>query len=272
MDRLMCLHAQSNGLPLEVWVNGVPVLSLPAGVTSQSVTVHEFLHSGSNRISLVVAPPPVAVALGAPEVPGEPRLAAAPAWAHARLVLLRQGKSLADEAIRVLAEVGWAVKDGESYTAPTACHQDLDLPVSFPRWRWLDAPVQTPTVQDKHRVLAEIQRLAFDLSRGRPDSLLAACRLKLEELDHAYQRPAGHGAAALRQQVQALWEAGVLATLTPPEANGLLLRPVAEGRLLEALSPTGAPVLATRNDEQAMGNIAWPLRLTLIEGNVYVLR
>lgn len=272
MDRLMCLHAQSSGLPIEVQVNGVPVLSLPAGVASQSVTVHEFLHNGSNRVSLVVDPAPAALSVTAPDAPQAPRLATASAWARARLVLLRQGKSLADEAVRVLAEVAWAVEEGQAYTSPTVCHQDLDLPVSFPRWRWLDAPAPALTLQDRHRVLAEVQRMAFDLSRGRPDSLLTACRLKLEELDHAYQRSPGHGALALRQQVQTLWQAGVLATLSPPEPGGLLLRPVAEGRLLDAITPTGAPVLSTRNEDPALGNIAWPLRLTLIEGNVYVLR
>jgi hypothetical protein len=272
MDRLMCLHVQTSGEPVEVHVNGVPVLALPPGAGSQSVTVHEYLQNGSNRISLVVAPLPVAQAVAAPNAPAQPRMASRPAQARARLVLLRQGKSLADEAVRVLAEVNWAVEEGASFEAPTAVHQDLELPVGFPRWRWLDAPVLNPGPQDRNTVLALVQRIAFDLSRGNPESWLTACRLKLEEVDQAYQRAAGHGAAALRDQVQQLWQAGVLATLQPPTAETLLLRVVAGGRLLECLNPIGAPVLSTLNDEASLANIAWPLRLTLIEGNVYVLR
>lgn len=272
MDRLMCLHVQTSGEPVEALVNGVPVLSLPAGAGSQSVTVHEYLQNGSNRISLAVAPPPVALAVAAPNAPAQPRLASRAAHARARLVLLRQGKSLADEAVRVLAEVNWAVEEGASFEAPTLQHQDLELPVAFPRWRWLDAPVLNPSPQDRQTVLATLQRIAFDLSRGNPDSFLAACRLKLEEVDQAYQRPAGHGAAALREQVQALWKAGALETLQPPTVETLLPRLVAGGRLLECLNPMGAPVLGSQNDDVTLGNIAWPLRLTLIEGKVYVLR
>lgn len=272
MDRLMCLHAQTSGEPVEVHVNGVPVLSLPAGAGSQSVAVHEYLQNGSNRITLVVAPPPIAQAVAAPDAPAQPRMAARPAQARARLVLLRQGKSLADEAVRVLAEVAWTVEEGTSFDAPTAVHQDLELPVGFPRWRWLDAPVLNPGPQDRQAVLALIQRIAFDLSRGNPDGWLAACRLRLEELDHAYQRPTGHGVAALREQVQQLWQAGTLATLRPPTTEMLLLRTVAGGRLLECLNPMGTPVLGTQNDDASLGNIAWPLRLTLIDGKVYVLR
>lgn len=271
MDRLMCLHVQTSGEPVEVLVNGVPVLSLPAGAGSQSVTVHEYLQNGSNRLSLVVAPPPVALAVAAPDAPAQPRMAARAAQARARLVLLRNGKSLADEAVRVMAEVVWAVDEGSSFDAPTVQHQDLELPVGFPRWRWMDAPVLNPGPQDRHLVLAALQRIAFDLSRGNPDTLLAACRLRLEELDHAYQRPTGHGAAALREQVQQLWQSGALATLQPPTAQTLLLRSVAGGRLLECLNPLGAPVLSTQNDD-TQANAAWPLRLTLIEGKVYVLR
>lgn len=272
MDRLMCLHAQTHGEAAEVLVNGVPVLRLPAGPASQSATVHEFLQNGSNRITLVVAPPPLTQAVAAPDAPAQPRLAARAARAQARLVLLRQGKSLADEAVRVLAEVSWAAEEGESFDAPTAVHRDLELPVGFPRWRWLDAPVLSPGPQERQTVLATLQRIAFDLSRGNPDSLLAACRLRLEEVDQAYQRPAGHGAAALREQVQALWQAGALATLQPPTADTLLLRGVAGQRLLECLNPLGAPVLSSQNDDAQLGNVAWPMRLTLIEGKVYVLR
>jgi len=268
MDRLMCLHVQTSGEPVEVQVNGVPVLALPAGAGSRSVTVHEYLQNGSNRISLVVAPLPRAL----PDAPAQPRMAARAAQARARLVLLRQGKSLADEAVRVLAEVGWAVEEGSSFAAPTLCHQDLELPLGFPRWRWLDAPVLSLSAADRQTVLAALQRIAFDLSRGNPDSLLAACRLRLEELDAAYQRPAGHGAAALRAQVQQLWQAGTLATLQPPTTEMLWLREVAGGRLLECLDPLGGPVLASRNDDAGLGNIAFPLRLTLIEGKVYGLR
>ncbi len=272
MDRLMCLHVQTSGEPVEVHVNGLPVLALPAGAGSQSVTVHEYLQNGSNRISLVVAPPPIAQAVAAPSVPPQPRIASRPAQARARLVLLRQGKSLADEAVRVLAEVNWAVEEGASFEVPSTQHQDLELPVGFPRWRWLDAPVLNPGPQDRHTVLAAVQRIAFDLARGNPDSLLAACRLKLEEVDQAYQRTAGHGAAAVRAQVQQLWQAGAFATLQPPTAETLLLRIVAGGRLLECLNPLGAPVLSSLNDDMAPGNVALPLRLTLIEGKVYVLR
>ncbi len=268
MDRLMCLHVQSNGEPVEVHVNGVPLLRLPAGASSQCVTVHEYLLAGSNRLTLVVRPPHPS----APAATTQPRLAERDSAAQARLMLLRSGKSLHDGNARVLGEVSWTAAEGSSFEAPATVEQTLDLPVTFPRWRWLDAPVLQAGATERNLVLAWLQRVAFELSRGNPDLWLSTARLKLEELALAYQRTEAQVTAALRAQVQTLWQDQALATLLPPTAETLVLRPVAGGRLLECLNPMGQPVLSTQNDPAALPNPAWPLRLTLIEGKVYVLR
>ena len=67
-------------------------------------------------------------------------MAIGPTWARARLVLVRQGQSPADPGARVLGVAEWATAEGRSYDAPSAHKREVDLPVSFPRWRWLDAP------------------------------------------------------------------------------------------------------------------------------------
>lgn len=268
MDRLMCLQVDSGGEAVEAFVNGMPVLHLPAGGGSRCVTVHEYLVAGANRLGLQVGPTPLALATaGAP--PPQPRLATTDQVVRARLMLLRQGKR-ADDAARVLGEVQWSAAEGQAYTAPAWVEQALELPVSFPRWRWLDAPVVAPGPAEHALVLGFVQRLAFDLSRGRADSLVAAARLKFEELALAYQWTADDAQARLRAQVQQLYTEQALATLLPPAAADLLLRPLAGGRLLECLNPAGQPVLAL--PAAAPRRQAWPLRLALVEGKVYVLR
>ena len=147
----------------------------------------------------------------------------------------------------------------------------LELPLTFARWRWLDTPVITLRPAERQQVLGFVQRLAFDLSRGDPEALISASRLKLEELAQAYQWPPEQILARWRAQVQQLHLAKSLKALAPPDADGLLLRPVASGRLLDCLNPLGEPVLSLPPDGPAAGQ-AWPLRLALVEGQVYVLR
>jgi hypothetical protein len=74
-----------------------------------------------------------------------------------------------------------------------------------------------------------------------------------------------------RDRLQQLFEAKAL-KIVPPVAEELLLRPLAGGRLFECLTTLGAPVVRTQNDDAALGDQAWPIRLAIVDGRIYVLR
>jgi hypothetical protein len=74
-----------------------------------------------------------------------------------------------------------------------------------------------------------------------------------------------------RDQVQGLYAAKALKVL-PPVADDLVLRPLVDGRLIECLASTGGPALRTSNDAPELGEQAWPIRLAMVEGRIYVLR
>jgi hypothetical protein len=261
MDRLMCLEVKTSGPPVEVAINGLPVLRLGEGAPPRCLPVHEYLLAGANRLSLTVAPP----MLAQENAPPQPRMAASGQAAMARLLLMRQGHTPESPGARELGVVKWAVAEGESYEAPTTMHQDLDLPVAFPRWRWLDAPVMNPGPALSTLLLAWLQRLAYEISRGRPEMLVTASRLKLEELALAYQWPPGSATERLQAELQVLHEAKALAALQPPKPDEVIFRPVAGGRLIDCLSPLGEPALQ-------IPTATWPLRVAVVDGNVYVLR
>jgi len=261
MDRLMCVQLQSSGPAVELAINGLPVLRLPPGAPPRCLPVHEYLLAGTNRLSLTVGPSPVSLE----HLPGQPQLADKGQAAQARLLLLRQGHTPEAQGARELAVLNWAAAEGEAWTAPTQVQQNVELPVAFPRWRWLDAPVMTPSPALTATVLAWLQRLAFELSKGRPEGLLTSSRLRLEELTLAYQWPIGYAADRLKAELQTQFETGALAALQVPKPNDLVLRPVAGSRLLDCLTPLGEPILQ-------LPTAHWPLRVAVVEGNVYVLR
>ncbi len=261
MDRLMCMQVQSSGPAVEVAINGLPVLRLPQGAPPRCLPVHEYLLAGSNRITLQVGPQPI----GLESLPAEPRLAESGQAVQLRLLLLRQGHTPEAAGARELARLDWTAAEGESWTAPALLQQTVELPVAFPRWRWLDAPVMTPSPALTALVLSWLQRLAYDLSKGRPEGLLSSSRLRLEELTLAYQWPAGYAADRLKAELQTLFESGALAELQAPKANALVLRAVAGGRLLDCVNALGEPTLQ-------LPTATWPLRVAVVEGNVYVLR
>lgn len=266
MDRLMVLQLESAGCSAEALVNGLPVLALPAVGGRACLAVHEYVVSGRNQIGLAAGVPPPGQA-AAPQ----PRVAIGPTWARARLVLVRAGQGPNDPNARVLSTLEWAVEEGQSWEAPLAKTSDVELPVNFPRWRWLDAPPIVLTPVSQRQILEFLQQLAVELSRGNPEPLLAAAKLRFDELGLAYQHSAAEGVQRFREHLQELFAAKAL-KIVPPLAETLLLRPVAGARLIECLDPLGAPVLRTQNDDATVGNQSWPIRLAMVEGKIYVLR
>jgi hypothetical protein len=179
-----------------------------------------------------------------------------------------------EAAARTLAQLDWAPPAGESFEAPVRRQEEVSLPVSFPRWRWLDAPVlpvSSPPPPALHaQALSLVQTLAQDLARGEVDRFVSTVRLRTEELALAYQRRPEDEAARLHADLLATHAEGAAAWIAP-ETDALLLRPVAGGRLLECLAADGGPALRTQPDEQGQMR-ALPLRVAAVEGRLYVLR
>ena len=266
MDRLLMLELAAGGCAVEAQLNGMPLAALGPAGGSVSLAVHEYTLAGRNQLSLVIGP----AAPGA-SAPSQPRVAIGPTWARARLVLVRHGQSPADPGARELGVAEWATAEGKAYDAPSTHSRDVDLPVNFPRWRWLDAPPIGVTVPVQRAILEFLQQLAVELGRGNPDPLIAASKLRFDELALAYQTDTNLEVQRFRDQVQRLYAAKALKVM-PPVAAELVLRPLVEGRLIECLAPTGGPALRTSNEVPELGDQAWPIRLAMVEGRIYVLR
>ncbi len=266
MERLLILRLACSGCCAEAVLNGVPLARVGAAQAVVSLPVHEYWLAGGNALALLVHPGPPGAA---PAPVPEPRLSDGQAWASLHLLLPRVG-GLADPAsARTVAQLGWAPVADELYQAPATVATTVNLPIAFPRWRWLDAPVidDLPAIQaDAADYLLEI---ALGLARGNPEPLIHASRLRLEELAAAYQRPLADDVARLRQQVQRLH---ALQPLKPalPSAAKLMLRPVAGGRLLECLNLDGQPLL--QSPVAGGGTRQWPLRIAAVDERFYVLR
>jgi hypothetical protein len=269
IDRLLVLRLDVVDCEAEVLMNGVPIVRANAARTRAVVPVHEYTVAGVNRLELVLWPRAAAESAGEMPAP-EPRVANGKLAARMRVLLPRVGHAADESSARTLVQLDWAPADGVAYDAPLVLSQDVSLPVSFPRWRWLDAPVVESIDELRQTALELVQQLAHGLSRGEVDTFVMATRLRTEELAAAYQRDATDESARLHAHLREL-HAGHRLECLPIDAASLILRSVADGRLLECLDPTGAPALRTAIDAAGCC-VALPLRLAAVEGRLYVLR
>jgi hypothetical protein len=260
MERLMMLQVQAQGCVAEAWLNGVAVARATPAQPVVDLPVHEYALAGANRLELLINP----------EAQEPLLLAAAELAASARLLLPRLGAPADAGSARSLAECSWGLAAGQSAEAPLLAHVEVDLPLAFPRWRWLDAPPAQGSKALEQQALAFVQGLALDLSRGQVESFMTATRLRNEELALAYQRDPASEQARLRKALLQGYAAQAL-SWPPPKAESFRLRPLAGGRLLECLGPEQAPALQSAPDAQGR-RWALPLRLAWVENRFYVLR
>lgn len=264
MDRLLVMRLEVSGCQAEAVYNGVPLARAGGERSVVTLPVHEYTLHGANQVELVVHP-------GAPgaEPEPEPRLSDGKAWASVRLLLPRVGSIAHPASARTLLQLDWAPPADELYESPFVLRQAVELPIAFPRWRWLDAPPVPDSPTLKKDVAAFLLEIAVGLARGQPEPFIQATRLRLEDLAQAYQRSLADDVARLRAHLQALHAAQPLKPVLPSAAK-LMLRPVAGGRLIECLSGDGLPVL--RSPVSGGGTVAWPIRLAAIDGRFYGLR
>ena len=266
MERLMVVMLEAVGCAAEVLLNGMPVAALGAEGGRACMAVHEYTLAGRNRMVLAIHP-----AAAGEAVTPQPRIAIGATWARATLLLPRMGRVVNDPSTRVLGAVEWAVAEGTSFDVPAVHAREFDLPVNFPRWRWLDAPVIELTEPVRRQILGFVQKLAVEMALGNAEPLLQATRLRFDELALAYQTSAEAAIRRFRDDLQQRFAAGAL-KIVPPTAQDLVLRPLVDGRLVACLAAKGGPALHTQNGDPALGEQAWPLRLAMVEGNIYVLR
>ncbi|MEO7244011.1 MAG: hypothetical protein ABIX12_02545 [Rubrivivax sp.] len=277
MDRIVVLRLEATGCRAEAALNGVPLLRLapPVGlpaagtVTANAVAlpVNEFTLQGLNELTLTVQP----ALPGAPDdAPLQSELAERAGTATLQLLLPRVGQRAHPAHARTLTQLDWAVAAGDAYDAPLVRSQRVELPIGFPRWRWLDAPVLPDSPALYAAGLRFLQELASALMRGDSEPFVQATRLRLEELAQAYQRPLADEVGRLRAALQAWHAAGALQPALP-DAAALRWRRVAGGRLLEAVNVDGAPAWRFAGVDGAAPR-AWPMRLAQIDGRFYALR
>lgn len=266
MDRLLMMRLYVQGCSAEALINDISVGRVGPGGGGLSLPVHEYLLDGANEVGLVINPAPA----GSKPAPALPRLAEGVVGARLRLLLPRIGKVGSELEARTVAEVVWSVPDGDVYSTPQTLMRSVFLPIKFPRWRWLDAPVVDDVDANKPLIASFLQAIAVDLLRGDAETFLTASRLRMEELASAYQLPVGDVATKLRSRLQLLHATKALRIVVPHEAD-LLLRRCAGGRLIECMTGAGGPALATLPGADGTSS-SWPVRVAVVNGHCHILR
>lgn len=260
------LRGRASGCSAEVWINDIPVAAMGPDGGDINLPIHEYILAGDNSVTLVIDP----IFSQNSSIASTPKLAATEAYAQLRLLLPRVGELCNQDSARTLFEFGWAAAEGDVYEAPLVHTNQVMLPIKFPRWRWMDVPKIDDPGQSKAKIAAFLQRIAVAMARGEFEPLLTASQLRLEELAVAYQQPLDTVSSRFLSRLKLLHATKAL-KMTIPTLGDLLLRPCANGRLVQCLAMDGSPILKTLPASDG-SRTAWPLRIAMVNGQCHIVR
>lgn len=177
MDRTLLLRACVYGQDALLTLNGMVLAKLHQG-RELLLPIHEYVQSGQNRIQVISLS-------GALENSPSPLLLQD---CHASVWVELQKDRGPDLLVqpRVLFELNSSFKQGQRLKKNRLLDSMVDLPVSFPRWRYLDVLPSSRSTNDATLIEDFLVRLLAQFKTGRVSELLPFFTIRNRELAMAY--------------------------------------------------------------------------------------
>ncbi|NJM31565.1 MAG: hypothetical protein HC848_00045 [Limnobacter sp.] len=251
MDKCLTLYAQTNVPDAVLCLNGIFLKKLPLS-TPVLVPVHECVANGKNHIQLGRL------------CSGE-WLARQDIWFDVRLELvkLRQGQWVQP---KVLDQFRWAEPAGKLVRGTSYFERELQLPLSFPRWQFLDlsrfeSTAHTQPVQDL------LVQLALELVQRKKKEFSARFSHRNHELAMAY----GVSPVELAAQLDAVFEqhAGFALENYLPDLSELAVFAAKGGTTGFPMRADGSPFLHLPG---LPDSVHVPLQVAVVEGRAVVVK
>jgi hypothetical protein len=199
MDKTLLLRASVQGQDAVLSLNGMVLSKLNDG-QELLLPIHEYVQSGENRIQVTV-------------LPSAPKLEASSNADHARAstdcgatVSVELQKDRGPDVLvqpHVLFELNASFQRGQRVIKNRLLDSTLDLPVSFPRWRYLDILPSTGGANDSILIEDFLLNLLALFKSANASALLPFFTIRNRELAAAYgldpQRVHGDFAAHVKQ-------------------------------------------------------------------------
>lgn len=273
MNKILLLRATGREVSASVDLNGFPVMQisntsvgLGGGEQMKSLSIHEYVLTGVNDLHWTINPWPVNEGENRPKRVSKPNKSMA---LNIQIILLSSGESGSEE--RVLFEHTWRPDLDKSIEFPFTEETTLDLPVKFPKWRWVDAPVIADNSENRKLAIDFYHEVLADLSVGSSERLEHYSQYRTEEIAIAYRISEAHLLQSSRDQIIKAYQQGGL-ELEPQPADAIFFRPIANGRLWELRTLTGDHLLSTPPLTAGHKALQVPIRIAIAEKKVYVLR
>ena len=252
MDKTLLIRACVTGSDALLCLNGMVLCKLISG-QEMRLPVHEFIQSGENRIQVIL--------LGS--VLNDTR---------SRVCVELQKDRGADVLVQpqVLYEFEESLLRGERLEKNRLIDVCVDLPVSFPKWRYLDVMQASSDGQDLQKIQDFILQLLRLMQEKKTTLLLPFFSVRNREIAIAYGLDAQQVHHDFQQHLRRITAHGIFPDCVWDSQSWCLL-PVRRAAVYALLNNQHQPLFQLQFDDDGTA-LQIPMHVGVLGGEVFVLR
>lgn len=261
MDKSLLLRASVQGRDALLMLNGMVLGKLSMGQELQ-LPVHEYIQSGENRIQVEAISPAVQAAV-------KP-LSACDTEAQVLVEIQKDRGPSSFVNANVLFRLQGSVRRGQRFNKNRVLDMRVDLPVSFPRWRYLDVMQSPADADDQERIQDFLLNLIALFQAQKVSALLPYFSVRNREVAAAYGLDLQQVHSNFASHLEQICIHHTLndATLDPAQ---WLIRPVRQSSIYVLLNLEHQPLLEFKANQGGALH-QWPMHVGVLGSEVFVLR
>lgn len=267
--RYITLDMASKGIQSEWLLNGVPVGRLGGGHALRLARpVNHLLVGGENRMDVV---------LGSPERPDAAvppmyiERTACPVSLTAGVESLQGGEFPGEGRGDLLHTWSSEFGEGTELGLPLTLSTRFQCATIAVAWSWQEAPRLVLDAGLRQQVHALLCLLVESLRRGDPSLFLRLAQVKFREVCAAFGEDIGQRIAAWADGLRRR-SSGKNWNLPEPSLDHMALRLCAGDRMIECIADDREPIVRACQDENGVYLVTYPLFLSLIDGQLAIVR
>ncbi|WP_334118777.1 hypothetical protein [Limnobacter sp.] len=261
MDKSLLLRASVKGQDALLMLNGMVLGKLTVGQELR-LPVHEYIQSGENRIQVE--------AISSTAQNGAKPLSACNVDAQVLVEIQKDRGPGSFVNANVLFRLQGSVLRGQRFNKNRVLDTRVDLPVSFPRWRYLDV-MQSPADSDDQERIQDFLLKMLTLFQGQKVSaLLPYFSVRNREVATAYGLDLQQVHSTFASHLEQMCTHCTLNDKALDPAQWLV-RPVRQSSIYALLNPEHQPLLQF-NANQSGTLHKWPMHVGVLGSEVFVLR
>ena len=261
MDKSLLLRASVQGQDALLLLNGMVLGKLTMG-QELYLPVHEYIQSGENSIQVEAIPPATQAEVQS--------FSACDINAQVLVEIQKDRGSSSFVNPNVLFRLQGDVQRGQRLNKNRVLDNCVDLPVSFPRWRYLDVMQSPADATDQERIHDFILNLLALIQGQNVSALLPYFSVRNQEVATAYGLDLQQVHSSFANHLQQICSQYTLndATLDPTQ---WLIRPVRQSSIYALLDRQHQPLLQFKKNQDGVLH-QWPMHVGVLGSDVFVLR